>query len=76
MDEYEEEALRLVFLEKMADTALAKAEILRRLEKAPPDQLDKIYSALHQVRKVRRRLIAMYRRMQPPEDRGDDLEPA
>jgi hypothetical protein len=70
-------ALRLVFLEHMANTAVAKAEVLRMLETTPPHELDRIYSTLHQVRKVRRKLIAMYRKMSRPDYRGpDDLEPA
>lgn len=76
-DDNDREALRLVFLEKMADTALAKAEFLRRLETARPENLDLIYSGLHQVRKVRRKLIGLYRTMKRPDYRGpNDMEPA
>ncbi|NMA97385.1 MAG: hypothetical protein GX970_04620 [Phyllobacteriaceae bacterium] len=57
------EALRLVFLEKMLETSLAKAEILRRMETTPVHHLDRIYSALQQVRKVRRKLISLYRQL-------------
>lgn len=76
-DDNDREALRLVFLEKMADTALAKAEFLRRLETARPENLDLCYSGLHQVRTVRRQLIRLYRKMSRPDYRGpDDQEPA
>lgn len=57
------EALRLVFLEKMLETSLAKAEILRRMKTTPVHHLDRIYSALQQVRKVRRKLISLYRQL-------------
>ncbi|WDR02376.1 hypothetical protein PSQ19_17450 [Devosia algicola] len=73
--DHEAEALRLVFMEKMLETAVSKAEVLRRLENAPPHHLDRIYTALHQVRKVRRKLIAFYRRMEPPKGEGDEFEP-
>lgn len=68
----ETEALRQVFLEKMLETSLAKAEILRRMETTPVHQLDRIYSALQQVRKVRRKLIRLYRTL----SQGGDDEPA
>jgi hypothetical protein len=66
----ETEALRQVFLEKMLETSLAKAEILRRMETTPVHQLDRIYSALQQVRKVRRKLISLYRTLS--QGRGDE----
>lgn len=74
MDEHE--LVRGVFLEKMLFTATAKVEILRRLETAPPYELDKIYSSLHQVRKVRRRLIALYRAYLKRGRNWNDPEPA
>lgn len=73
--DHEAEALRLVFMEKMLETAIAKAEVLRRLETTPPHHLDRIYTALHQVRKVRRKLISFYKRMGPPQGPGDEPEP-
>jgi hypothetical protein len=66
------DALRQVFFEKMLETSLAKAEILRRMETTPVHQLDRIYSALQQVRKVRRKLISLYRTL----SQGGGDEPA